>query len=90
MPTWDDLEREFFDLRSVAREHSKVSGDNYRRVDDVIAAAVEAATDFDAATGREPSSAPTEVIAKLIVEELDEQVLREIVADWLEGRGRLL
>lgn len=82
--SFDDLEREFFDLQSVFREHSKVSGDNYRRVDDVIAAVIEAAKDFDAATGREPSGyPPTEAIAKLIVEELDEQALREIVSDCI-------
>ena len=65
------------------REHSHVSADTYRWIDEVIDAAVEASRRVGSSRAR------TEIIAKLLVEDLDDAALEEIVSDWLRDRGRL-
>jgi hypothetical protein len=78
----DDLGREFFDIRAAHREHSAVSAETHRRIDEVIEAAVDAANSIGV------RGAPGDVVAKLIVEDLSAEQLQEIVTDWLEGRVR--
>jgi hypothetical protein len=80
--SWDDLERRFLDIHAADQEHSHVSADTFRRIEKVISAAIEASKTVGM------SGAPSSVIAKLVVEDLDDEALEEIVRDWLEGRGR--
>jgi hypothetical protein len=63
-------------------EHSHVSAGTYRWIDEVIDAAVEASARAGIGGAR------TEIIAKLLVEDLDDAALEEIVRDWLEDRRR--
>lgn len=77
----DDLWNRLRDMDAVEAEQSNVSGDSLRQIRKVAHATVDAAR--EAGVG----GAPSAVIAKLIVEECDPAVTREIVTDWLEGRG---
>ena len=75
--SWDDLERQWRDLHAGDREHSNVSADTYRHVEEVITTTIEASK----MAGLEGT--PTAIIARLVVEDLDAPELEEIVRHWL-------
>ena len=79
----DDVWRQLADLTAQDREHSNVSDETFHKLAEIARAAIAATK----AVGGD--SAPTAIIARLAVEQLDATELEGIVQDWLEGHGNL-
>jgi hypothetical protein len=80
--SWGELERDWRDLHAQYREQSYVSANTYAQIQELVDASVEASVEAGLA------NASTRLIAKVIARRLDVSGLEEIVADWLEDRGR--